>query len=231
MGVERGHRSWQVHVDGRLGADALAADLDVVRAGGGGPVFVWVSRPTEEDDAVATAAGLALGRDLWELRAPLPLPAPVPELDWRPFRRGADEDAWLAVNNRAFDWHPEQGGWTREVLEEHLAEPWVDLDGFLLHERDGRLAGFCWTKVHPPTDEDPALGEVYVIGVDPDFHGLGLGSALNVVAMDWVRRERAIDVGNLYVDASNTPAVRMYEKLGYSLHHVDRAYSGDIGPA
>ena len=34
MGVERGHRSWQVHVDGHLDSAALAADLDVVRAGG-----------------------------------------------------------------------------------------------------------------------------------------------------------------------------------------------------
>jgi mycothiol synthase len=230
MPVERGHRSWQIHVDGHLDASQLAADLDVVRAGGGGPVFVWVTRPTDEDDAVAEAAGLQLGRDLWEMRAPLPLPSPVPDLVWRPFQRGLDEDAWLEVNNRAFDWHPEQGGWTREKLEEALAEPWVDLSDFLVHERDYRMAGFCWTKLHPATEEDPALGEVYVIGVHPDFHGLGLGSALNVVAMDWVHRRHGIDVGNLYVDATNEPAVRMYEKLGYSVHHVDRAYSGDVEP-
>ena len=46
---------------------------------------------------------------------------------------------------------------------------------------DGRLAGFCWTKVHD--DEEPPLGEIYVIAVDPDFVGRGLGRALTVAGL------------------------------------------------
>ena len=52
-----------------------------------------------------------------------------------------------------------------------MREPWFDPDGFRLHERDGRLAAFCWTKVTTTS----ASCEIYVIAVDPDFHGLGLG--------------------------------------------------------
>jgi mycothiol synthase len=226
MTVERGHRAWQVHPDGHLTEAGLAADLAEVAAGGGGPVFVWVSNPTEVDDELATAAGLALGRDLHELR--IPLPAESTDLEWRPFRPG-DEAEWVEVNNRAFSWHPEQGGWTVELLRERLAEPWVDLDGFLVHERDGRMAGFCWTKVH--ADHDPVLGEIYVIAADPDFHGLGLGKALTLAGLQWLHDARGITVGNLYVDATNTAAVNLYAKLGFTLHHVDRAYSGDIPPA
>jgi mycothiol synthase len=184
---------------------------------------VWVSGPTEHDDRVATSAGLAPGRDLHELR--IPLPTPDPALDVRPFRAG-DEAEWVEVNNRAFAWHPEQGGWTVDMLQERLAEPWVDLDGFLVHERDGRMAGFCWTKVHD--DHDPRLGEIYVIAVDPDFHGLGLGKALTLAGLHWLHHERQLDVGMLYVDASNTAAVGLYDKLGFTLHHVDRAYAGEI---
>lgn len=223
MTVERGHRAWQVHPGGHLDADVLAADLATVAAGGGGPVFVWVTSPTATDDAVAAAAGLASGRDLYELR--VPLPTPDPSLDVRPFRPG-DEAEWVEVNNRAFSWHPEQGGWTVEMLRARLAEPWVDLDGFLVHEREGRMAGYCWTKVH--ADHDPPLGEIYVIAVDPDFHGLGLGRALTLAGLHWLHHERGLDVGMLYVDASNTAAVTLYGKLGFVRHSIDRAYAGDV---
>ncbi len=32
----------------------------------------------------------------------------------------------------------------------------------------------------------------------------------------------------LYVDGDNTPALRLYEGLGFTLDHVDRAYVGDV---
>ncbi len=72
------------------------------------------------------------------------------ELETRPFRPGLDEEAWLVVNNRAFDWHPEQGGWDTSTLKARESQPWFDPEGFLLHEEGSprRLAGFCWTRVH-----------------------------------------------------------------------------------
>jgi len=223
MGVERGHRAWQVHVDGHLDPATLATDLAAVADGGGGSVFVWVSEPTDEDDRIAADAGLATGRDLLQLR--IPLPAAPTSLAWRPFVPGRDDAAWVSVNNRAFHWHPEQGGWTVELLRERMAEPWFDPEGFLVHERDDRMAGFCWTKVH--TDPE-RLGEIYVIAVDPDFHGAGLGKALTLAGLDWLHRARDLDVGMLYVDESNTSAVALYRRLGFTTHTRDRAYAAEI---
>ena len=47
-------------------------------------------------------------------------------------------------------------------------------------EQTGKLLGFHWTKVHA---EEPGLGEVYVVGVDPAAQGRGLGATLTLVGM------------------------------------------------
>jgi mycothiol synthase len=204
---------------GRVLRDALAVADD------GRAVQVWVREPTAAHDHIASGLGLVATRDLLELRVPLPLPEPPPALDWEPFRPGIDEQAWLEVNNRAFDWHLEQGGWAIEQLLEEEAEPWFDPPGFVMHWVDGRLAGFCWTKIHPPSASDPMLGEIYVIAADPDFAGRGLGGALTSTGLDWMHRARGAPVGMLYVDADNTSAVRLYDRLGFTRHHTDRAYA------
>lgn len=204
-----------------IGTGLLAATLDVVRAAGGGQVHWWTFEPTAEHAELARRLGFTAGRELRQMRRPLPTGIDA-DVSTRPFVPGTDEAAWVDVNNRAFADHPEQGGWTVATLRLREAEPWFDPAGFLLHERDGRLAGFCWTKLH--RDEDPPLGEIYVVGVDPDFQGLGLGRSLTLAGLDSIARW-GIGVGMLYVDAANTAAVTMYERLGFTTFRTDRAYT------
>ena len=234
--VSRGRDSWALEyvVDphhrapgAAIAHDLVRAAIDVVASEGGGHLHLWRSKPTADDDAVASANGLSRGRDLLQLRRPLPVEGAAWSLPLRTFRVGQDETTWLEVNNRAFDWHPEQGGWTVETIRERERQPWFDPEGFLLHERDGRLAGFVWTKVH--SDHDPPLGEIYVIAVDPDSTGLGLGRELVLAGLDHLARA-GLRVGMLYVDAANTSAVTLYDKLGFTVDHVDRAYVGDVTP-
>jgi mycothiol synthase len=233
--VSRGHRSWALDMvidphhrlhAASIGPEMLRAAIEVIAVEGGGHVHLWVFQPTPIHDEMAAAIGLRQGRDLLQMRRSLPIEADAPDLALRPFRPGEDEQRWLEVNNRAFEWHPEQGGWDSATLGERLREPWFDPEGFLLHERDGRLAGFCWMKVHP--DHHPPLGELYVVAVDPDFQGLGLGRALVVAGLHWLKSQRGLDATMLYVDAAHQRAVGLYQSLGFSVDHLDRAYVGDV---
>jgi mycothiol synthase len=70
----------------------------------------------------------------------------------------------------------------------------------------------------------PPLGEIYVIGVDPDRHRRGLGRALVLAGLDHLARQ-GLAVGMLYVDGTNTPARKLYESMGFTIDHTDRVYS------
>ena len=171
--------------------------------------------------------GFAAYRDLWQLR--VPLPAAPSDLPVRPLE-AADEAAVLALNRRAFAWHPEQGAMSAADLAERQGEGWYDPAGFLLHDAGGRLAGFCWTKEHPgggrPPDDIP-MGEIYVICVDPDFQGRGIGGPLTLAGLTHLH-DRGHSVGMLYVESDNAAANAVYRRLGFRHHHTNRAYSGTI---
>lgn len=176
-------------------------------------------------EELAADTGFSLTREVLQMRRPLPVDEPW-DLPVRPFVPGADDEAWLAVNNRAFDWHPDQGGWSAQDLQDRLAEPWVDLDGFLVHECDERgLTGFCWTKVH--ADVEPPLGEIYVIAADPDAHGQGLGRALVLAGLDHLA-DRGLGTAMLWVEASNLAALRLYRELGFTVFDSHRWWSRPV---
>ena len=218
-----------------IGPELIEAAIDVVAADGGGRVNWWVFEPTSAHDALADDAKMARGRTLYQMRRSLPTGLDV-TIATRSFVPGADDDAWLRVNNRAFADHGEQGGWTTDTFCQRQQESWFDADGFRVLDAvddDGneRMAGFCWTKVHPANDAgDEELGEIYVIAVDPDFHGRGLGGQLTLAGLDHLAR-RGIETGMLYVDADNTPAVTLYRRLGFTVHSTNAAFVADIAPA
>jgi mycothiol synthase len=187
----------------------------------------WVaSAPGAADAAAAADAGLRPVRDVLQLRRSLPVDPDVagayPAVKVRPFRPGsADEENWVACNNRAFAGHPDQSGFTLGRLHRLMAEPWFDPAGFLVHEQGDDMIGFCWTKVH--ADSNPPLGEIFVIGIDPAFGGRGLGGSITLAGLDFLA-DRGLRTAMLYVDAENASARRMYARLGFTLHHTDRIF-------
>jgi len=213
--VVRPSRRGQGH--GRaLGAALLAATGKRLR--------VWAHGGHSAARHLAQVLGLTLFRELRQMRRPLTgFDAPEPKLPEgvtvRTFRPGQDDAAWLAANAEAFAHHPEQGSLTQRDLDDRMAEPWFDSEGFFLAERDGELLGFHWTKAHA----EEGLGEVYVVGVRPSAQGGGLGKALTTIGLRHLA-ERGLPTAMLYVDADNTAAVTVYERLGFTTHETDLMY-------
>jgi mycothiol synthase len=204
----------------------LAAAVAHVAQHGGRLLTCWVFGATDADNEPFAAAGFQPARSLFEMRAPLPvegsgsLPSGFTVRDFEPGRDDAD---WLAVNNRAFSEHAEQGGWLESTLRLRMAEGWFDPTLFLLAFDGKGLAGFNWLKQHEPRGPDPAMGEIYVIGVDPRVQGSGLGRALAVAGLRRVS-ERGLHLAMLFVAGDNKGAIGLYESLGFTVHRTDRAY-------
>ncbi len=203
----------------------------MVRAGlaeGGATTRIWAHGNLEPARATADTLGLVVARELLQMRRALTdLPAVnIPDGVRIATYSGPAHDAeLLRVNNAAFAWHPEQGGWTDADIAERHDEPWFDPEGlFMAIDQDSdRLLGFHWTKVHSGD-----LGEVYVVGVDPAAQGRGLGGALTLIGLHHLEAALAGSehpAVMLYVEADNSAAVKTYQKLGFEVSRVDAAYA------
>lgn len=214
---------------GEVAAHLLARGAQLATDAGRHCALLWIPNPSPARDAVLRRLGWQADREVLQLRRPLPLEAdllvPVPPL--RAFRPGVDEAAWLELNNRAFDWHPDQGDWELATLREREREPWFDPEGFLVYEEAGVLVGFCWTKVH----RDPPAGEIYVIAVDPKASGRGLGAALLTAGLTHLHDARGMTEAILYVEATNAPARALYARYRFTHDHTDRRYRLELGAA
>ena len=194
---------------GRVLLDALGADPRV-----------WAFGDLPPARGLAAASGLVARRGLLLMQRPLTRADEVPPPEGvalRPFS-DADAAAFLTVNAAAFAHHPEQGSFSASDLAARQSEAWWDPAGLILAEDAAGVVGFHWTKA-----QGGDLGEVYVLGVHPRAAGRGLGSALLHAGLAHLFEtgHRRVE---LYVDADNTPAVRLYERDGFEIVHTDTLY-------
>ena len=152
-----------------------------------------------------------------EIRAILRMAGPIPEKtngSASPATIGtmgsADVGAIIAVNNRAFPDHPEQGAMSEEDFALIMDQPWFVPEGVLIAREGERVAGFCITKY-----EGNRIGEIFVIAVDPKDQHSGVGRSLIGAGFEALRR-RGVETVNVWVDESNEVAVGFYTSLGFA---------------
>jgi mycothiol synthase len=188
---------------------------------------VWAHGALEGSLAFLAAAGLVETRRLLTLHralgpdgAPAEVPGTtLPGLTLGTFDPARDADAWVAVNARAFASHPEQGTMTRSDLDQRLAQPWFDAEDMVVARRDGELIGFVWVKRERP-GEVHADAEIYVVATDPDVQGHRIAGALLATALNRLLEDGVPGV-ELYVEADNAPALRLYEAWGFAVSGRD----------
>ena len=185
--------------------------------------------------AKAIAASLNLER-LWSnllMSKPLGEIQPVTsKYPMRTFMPDIDNQAFLSLNNKVFANYPDQGGWSEGDLKVRLNESWFDEKGFFVAEDKSELIGFCWTKIHGAhthshNGEDDhghdALGEIYVLAVNPDYKGQGVGRDLTITGLNYLKYQGLNNV-MLYVGVENTPAFNLYKSLGFKEFGSDVMY-------
>ncbi|TLP77101.1 mycothiol synthase [Nesterenkonia sphaerica] len=213
----------------RLGSALSSSPLTQQASPG---VRAWAHGGHPGGPQLAAHFGWAPVRQLWQMRLENVVRLPAAELPagvrLQSFRPGEDDQAWLSVNAAAFADHPEQGRLGLEDLQARMAEDWFSAEGFLLaweshDDAADHLLGFHWTKIHTHPDGHRE-GEVYVVGVAPEAQGRSLGAALTVAGIEHLRAQ-GVDSVILYVDADNTAAVRLYQKLGFTVSATDTQYA------
>ncbi|MBF6332595.1 mycothiol synthase [Nocardia transvalensis] len=218
-------------VDPRARGRGVGAALVAAALNAGGPgARVWAHGNLAPARAVAGRLGLTVARELWQMRRSLATPE-LPELEvpadivLRTYTGPEDDAELLRVNNAAFAWHPEQGGWSETEIAARRDSSWFDPKGLFIATDaadPSRILGFHWTKVHE--DEQPPVGEVYVVAIDPAAQGRGLGRLLTLAGLHYLRH-RSLSEVLLYTEADNSAAVHTYTRLGFEPAYVDVAYA------
>ncbi len=188
---------------------------------------LWVHGEQEAAYSLAASFNFEKIRTVMQMSKSLtdiqPLPVIDKEIIIRSFLPGIDSDAWLKLNNKVFKDHPEQGGWQLSDLNHRLSEEWFDEKGFFIVEKNKQVIASTWTKVHGAHSHDhdggqshahPAIGEIYITAVDPAYAGLGIGKALTITALNYLKYHGLRDA-MLYVDFENEVALNLYKSIGF----------------
>ena len=111
-------------------------------------------------------------------------------------------------------WSVSQQKAVEDVCAAEETKVWVAIDA-------GSIVGFIAVKLH----SEDSMGEIYMVAVEPDFQGQGIGSTLIQFALNWLKdAEMSIAMVETGGDPGHAPARHTYEKVGFRLFPVARYF-------
>ena len=193
------------------------------------PIRLWAHGLSNGAAELAAHFGFKQVRTLWQMRRSLNSPISEPnfpsQLQIRSFDSAIDAESWLECNRLTFAHHPEQGQWSAKNLNQRLKEQWFDPEGLKVAVFENEIVGYCWTKVDE-ANANAKLGEIYVIGIHPNWQNQGLGKAFTIDGLRYLRSLN-LNTALLYVDLENEKAIALYKSLGFSHWDTDTMFQLD----
>ncbi len=144
-------------------------------------------RPFNDQDADAVVS--------LSLRAWAPVFASIEQVMDSEIYRRLYPDGWRASQQQAVE----------AVCAAQKMRVWVA-------EVGASTVGFVAVELHP----ESGIGEIYMLAVDPDYQGGGIGTALTEFALKWIKAAgMAVAMVETGGDPGHAAARRTYEKVGY----------------
>lgn len=130
----------------------------------------------------------------------------------RPFRKGVDEEIYVTIYNSAFSDYDDLRSVTLQEVQALEKAPSYNLDGLLIAEWDGQIAGMVQALVDEFREEKK--GFIQSLAVVPEFRNRGIATKLLLKAVESLKN-RGMDVAGTWVQADRVACVHLYESLGF----------------
>lgn len=169
-----------------------------------------------------TRRGYHLERWFWDMQLPAEqevAPAVMPEgFTVRTFVPDQDEELLTHVRNVTFAEHYGSVPRTLEEMTYRTKQPDFFPDGLFFAFDGDNVAGFCYTG----RDErewkrrGEKIGHINQLGVAPEYRGRGLGRALLLQGVNYLRQY--VSLVELGVEGKNDNALALYKSVGFTLY-------------
>ena len=205
----------------RLGLAARLLDCALQRAREVGARLAHVN--VREDNTVAinvlSRLGFSTVRRFLELRLQLSEVQP-PETAHDAYLcrhlQPGEEDKLTLIQNRCFT-----GTWgynpnTTADIVHHLNSGRRSPEDVALICGNDKPVAYCWTIIYPENGvgRGKKSGRIYMIGVDPDFRGKGIGRVALLAGLSRLKA-KGVQVVDLTVDSENITAFALYQSIGF----------------
>jgi len=136
-------------------------------------------------------------------------------LPYRHFQRG-EEDKLTRIQNCSF-----AGTWgfnpnSVEEISYYANLSRCSPEDVMLACDGDKVIGYCWTRTIYKAGVNEGKGQIFMLGVDPDYRGRGVGKAMLLAGLLYLKEE-GFQVAELTVDSENQAACTLYRSVGFEV--------------